>query len=181
MNSSVQCRTFRGFPALWNGSSEWAKKVADHKTNRAVEVLERGAVETAGIDFATGNYPNGCWTKNYRIASSVGLIARRKCEVEIDVVCVFICSYINVWYWIELGKSRVTSKLFANVSEVRAIECWGISKYEVQRRQNEILRNIYSSLVLASRIDWARKDRIREMMLCVEDAPGVPEKELDNV
>ena len=53
-----------------------------------------------------------------------------------------------------------------------------ISKYEVQRRQNEILRNIYSSLVLASRIDWARKDRVREMMLCVEEMPGVPEKEL---
>lgn len=60
------------------------------------------------------------------------------------------------------------------------MECRAISKYEVQRRQNEILRNIYSSLVLASKIDWARKDRIREMMLCVEDSPGVPEKELDN-
>ena len=60
------------------------------------------------------------------------------------------------------------------------MECRAISKYDVQSRQNEILRNIYSCLVMSSKIDWARKDRIREMMLCVEDSPGVPEKELDN-
>ena len=53
-------------------------------------------------------------------------------------------------------------------------------KYNRQKKENDILRNIYSSLVLVSKIDWARKDRIRELMLLNEEAPGVPEQELQN-
>lgn len=48
-----------------------------------------------------------------------------------------------------------------------------------QKKRNDILRNIYSSLVLVSKLDWSKKERIRELMLCNEDAPGVPEKDLD--
>ena len=51
-------------------------------------------------------------------------------------------------------------------------------KYKKQKKENAILRNIYSSIVLATRIDWSRKDRVRELMLCNEDEPGVPENEL---
>lgn len=51
-------------------------------------------------------------------------------------------------------------------------------KYNRQKKENDILRNIYSSLVLVSKIDWSRKERIRELMLSNEEAPGVPEKDL---
>lgn len=51
-------------------------------------------------------------------------------------------------------------------------------KYLRQKKENDILRNIYSSLVLVSKIDWSRRDRIRDLMLCNEDAPGVPESDL---
>lgn len=51
-------------------------------------------------------------------------------------------------------------------------------KYKKQKKENSILRNIYSSIVLATKIDWARKERVRELMLCTEDEPGVPEGEL---
>ncbi|KAK8827179.1 hypothetical protein WA556_000807, partial [Blastocystis sp. ATCC 50177/Nand II] len=51
-------------------------------------------------------------------------------------------------------------------------------KYKKQKKENSILRNIYSSIVLATKIDWARKERVRELMLCNEDEPGVPENEL---
>ena len=51
-------------------------------------------------------------------------------------------------------------------------------KYNRQKKENDILRNIYSSLVLVSKIDWSRKERIRELMLSNEEAAGVPEKDL---
>ncbi|KAK8793763.1 hypothetical protein JH06_3644 [Blastocystis sp. subtype 4] len=51
-------------------------------------------------------------------------------------------------------------------------------KYERQRIENALLRNIYSSLVLGSKLDWARNPRIRELMLCCEEEPGVPEKDI---
>lgn len=51
-------------------------------------------------------------------------------------------------------------------------------KYERQRTENALLRNIYSSLVLGSKLDWARKSRVRELMLYNEEEPGVPENEL---
>ena len=51
-------------------------------------------------------------------------------------------------------------------------------KYIRQKKENDILRNVYSSLVLASKLDWSRRERIRELMLCNEDTPGVPESEL---
>ena len=54
-------------------------------------------------------------------------------------------------------------------------------KYRKQKKENSILRNIYSSIVLATKIDWARKERVRELMLCNEDEPGVPEGELQSV
>ena len=54
-------------------------------------------------------------------------------------------------------------------------------KYKKQKKENSILRNIYSSIVLATKIDWARKERVRELMLCNEDEPGVPENELSTV
>lgn len=66
LNSSVHCRTFRGFSAFWNRSAEWTKKAADFKTNRTAGMLERGAIQTVGIDFTTGNDSNGFWAKNNR-------------------------------------------------------------------------------------------------------------------
>ncbi|KAK8810034.1 hypothetical protein WA538_003586, partial [Blastocystis sp. DL] len=51
-------------------------------------------------------------------------------------------------------------------------------KYERQRTENALLRNLYSSLVLGSKLDWARKSRVRELMLYNEEEPGVPENEL---
>ena len=51
-------------------------------------------------------------------------------------------------------------------------------KYDRQRTENALLRNIYSSLVLGSKLDWARKSRVRELMLYNEEEPGVPENEL---
>ena len=51
-------------------------------------------------------------------------------------------------------------------------------KYERQRTENALLRNVYSSLVLGSKLDWARKSRVRELMLYNEEEPGVPEDEL---
>lgn len=54
-------------------------------------------------------------------------------------------------------------------------------KYERQRTENALLRNLYSSLVLGSKLDWARKSRVRELMLYNEEEPGVPENELSCV
>lgn len=73
LNSSAHCRAFREFSAFWNGSAERTKKAADFKTNRTVGVLERGAIQTAGIDFTAWNDSNGFWAKNNRISNN-GLI-----------------------------------------------------------------------------------------------------------
>lgn len=51
-------------------------------------------------------------------------------------------------------------------------------KHEKQRMENALLRNIFSSIVLESKINWARYDRLRDIMCCVEEEPGVPEEEI---
>ena len=51
-------------------------------------------------------------------------------------------------------------------------------KFERQRIENALLRNIFSLTVLESKINWSRYDRLREIMCLVEEEPGVPDEEL---
>lgn len=47
-------------------------------------------------------------------------------------------------------------------------------RVETARKTNAILRRVLQGVMVESRIDWAASARLRELMLALEEEPGVP-------
>lgn len=52
--------------------------------------------------------------------------------------------------------------------------CRREDRVENARKENALLRRVLQGLLVESRVDWAASARLRDLMMALEEEPGVP-------